>query len=127
MAIVKLGARAAFIKFAHKVRKTRATKTRLPWRTRKKRTRRNGLTPAEKAARRKIKEDKRKSKEASLADAIAEIHGLAHKLAETHGDHNQRYYYRLLIQQAGKLQSKRKENLWNVFLHKETQRRIKGE
>ena len=124
--VKSLGARAAFAQYAHKTRKARATQTRLPWRTRKKRTRKNGLTTEERKELRRIREEKRDHRESIIADAVKKLEAIAQELAETLGDHDAKYYFRLLTQQARKSEGKKKGNLWNAFLHKETRRRIDG-
>lgn len=124
--VKSLTARAAFAQFAHKTRKARATQTRLPWRTRKKRTRKNGLTTEERKELRRIRQEKRDHRDSTIADAVKKLEAIAQELAETLGDHDAKYYFRLLTQQARKSEGKKKGNLWNAFLHKETRRRIDG-
>lgn len=123
--VVRLGARAAFAQFAYRTRKVRITKTRIPWRVRQK-AKRNAATPAEAAERNKLRRERRERKQATIGGAIKQLWALAEETAETLGDHDARYYFRELTQQARKKETQRKENLWNAFLYKETKRRIEG-
>ncbi|KAF7799885.1 hypothetical protein EIP86_011127 [Pleurotus ostreatoroseus] len=122
--VVKIGARQAFALYAHKTRHTRITQTRIQWRNRKKKTLKNALTPEQIADRVKKLKDKRIEKGEALEEADNTIKSLARALWERFRDHTPQYYYRHLTQQAKKTLTKRKTNMWNAYVHQESQKRI---